>query len=107
MYFRLQITYEKNGFDWNEKEQSNLLGSFFWVHWLLQLPGGILARKYGTKLVFGLSNGIGVFLCFVIPIVAYWSYTALLCLRVLQGLITVSISITDTIFIINNIDSRE
>ncbi|KAH8418559.1 hypothetical protein KR222_001463, partial [Zaprionus bogoriensis] len=82
------ITYERNGFNWNAQKQSNLLGSFFWVHWVLQLPGGILARKYGTKLVFGLSNGIGVFLCFLIPIVAYWSYTALICLRVLQGLIT-------------------
>ncbi|XP_030560792.1 sialin [Drosophila novamexicana] len=82
------IEYERNGFHWNEREQSNLLGSFFWVHWVLQLPGGILARKYGTKLVFGLSNGIGVFLCFLIPIVSYWSYGALLWLRVFQGFVT-------------------
>ncbi|KAM8711619.1 hypothetical protein ACLKA7_012174 [Drosophila subpalustris] len=82
------IDYERDGFHWNEREQSNLLGSFFWVHWVLQLPGGILARKYGTKLVFGLANGIGVFCCFLIPIVSYWSYGALLCLRVFQGFVT-------------------
>jgi len=86
----LQIEYDRNGFHWNEREQSNLLGSFFWVHWVLQLPGGILARKYGTKLIFGLSNGIGVFCCFLIPIFSYWSYSALLSLRVFQGFVTVS-----------------
>ncbi|ALC41063.1 NaPi-T, partial [Drosophila busckii] len=83
-----ELDYEQNGFSWNQKEQSNLLGSFFWLHWCLQLPGGILARKYGTKLIFGLSNGIGVLCCFFIPIVSYWSYSALLWLRVFQGLIT-------------------
>ncbi|EDW01400.1 sialin [Drosophila grimshawi] len=82
------IDYDRNGFHWNEKEQSNLLGSFFWLHWVLQLPGGILARKYGTKLVFGLANGIGVFCCFLIPIMSYWSYAALLWLRVFQGFVT-------------------
>ncbi|KAH8296929.1 hypothetical protein KR044_001081, partial [Drosophila immigrans] len=82
------IEYDRYGFHWNEQEQSNLLGSFFWVHWVLQLPGGVLARKYGTKLVFGLSNGIGVFCCFLIPIVSYWSYGALIWLRVFQGFVT-------------------
>lgn len=65
------------------------MGSFFWAHWTLQIPGGILATKYGTKLVFGWSNGIGVFCCFLIPIVSYWSYTGLIILRVFQGWITV------------------
>lgn len=82
------IPYEKNGFHWNEKQQGALLGSFFWAHWTLQIPGGILATKYGTKLVFGWSNGIGVFCCFLIPIVSYWSYTGLIILRVFQGWIT-------------------
>ncbi|EDW32036.1 GL10654 [Drosophila persimilis] len=82
------IGYDREGFHWNEKQQGALLGSFFWAHWTLQIPGGILATKYGTKLIFGWSNGIGVFCCFLIPIVSYWSYTGLICLRVFQGWIT-------------------
>ncbi|XP_030388374.1 sialin isoform X2 [Scaptodrosophila lebanonensis] len=82
------IEYEKDGFHWNEYQQGLLLGSFFWAHWILQIPGGILARKYGTKLVFGLANATGVFCCFLIPIVSYWSFAALIWLRVFQGFIT-------------------
>ncbi|XP_017069533.1 sialin [Drosophila eugracilis] len=85
---RANISYEKRGFAWNEKQQAALLGSFFWAHWTLQIPGGILATKYGTKLVFGWSNGIGVFCCFLIPIISYWSYTGLIIIRVFQGWIT-------------------
>ncbi|XP_037717338.1 sialin [Drosophila subpulchrella] len=82
------IPYERNGFNWSGKQQGALLGSFFWAHWTLQIPGGILATKYGTKLVFGWSNGIGVLCCFLIPIVSYRSYTGLIIIRVFQGWIT-------------------
>ncbi|KAH8240341.1 hypothetical protein KR038_004132 [Drosophila bunnanda] len=82
------IPYEREGFHWDEKQQAALLGSFFWAHWTLQIPGGILATKYGTKLVFGWANGIGVFCCFVIPLISYWSYTGLIAIRVFQGWIT-------------------
>ncbi|EDV36790.1 uncharacterized protein Dana_GF11776 [Drosophila ananassae] len=82
------IPYEKEGFRWTGKQQGALLGSFFWAHWTLQIPGGILATKYGTKLIFGWANGIGVFCCFLIPIVSYSSYTGLIVLRVFQGWIT-------------------
>ncbi|EDW85863.1 uncharacterized protein Dwil_GK23292 [Drosophila willistoni] len=82
------ISYEKEGFHWNEKQQGALLGSFFWAHWILQIPGGVLARKYGTKLIFGWSNGIGIFCCFIIPLVSYLGYSYLLWLRVFQGFVT-------------------
>ncbi|KAI5748660.1 hypothetical protein M8J76_001052 [Diaphorina citri] len=73
-------------FYWNEYEQSLVLGSFFWLHWCTQLPGGILARKYGGKLVFGLSNlGMGL-MSLLIPWVSHWDYKSLIVLRVLQGI---------------------
>lgn len=79
-----------DGFHWNEYQQGLVLGSFFWAHWITQIPGGILAKKYGTKLVFGLSNAIGCWMCFLMPIASYYDYRALIWLRILQGLITVS-----------------
>ncbi|KAL3274782.1 hypothetical protein HHI36_019566 [Cryptolaemus montrouzieri] len=75
-------------YNWNEKEQGILLGSFFWLHWVTQIPGGILAGKYGTKLVFGLSNFIGVLCALLIPTAASFGYYHLLMLRVVQGIIT-------------------
>ncbi|XP_056630946.1 putative inorganic phosphate cotransporter [Diorhabda sublineata] len=73
-------------FDWNEKELGAILGSFFWLHWITQIPGGILAAKYGTKLIFGLSNFIGVFANFVIPWFAHKGALYLIFIRSIQGL---------------------
>lgn len=78
-------------FAWDEKKQGMILGAFFWLHWLTQIPGGILAQKYGTKAVFGLANFSGVLLTFSIPLAAYMGYQYLVFIRVLQGLVTVSV----------------
>lgn len=86
-----QVKYDKNGFKWNEMEQGYVLGSFYWFHWVLQIPSGILAKKYGTKLVFGLSNFTGCLLCFFMPIAAYYNVQLLVILRIVQGFITVII----------------
>lgn len=55
----------------------------------MQLPGGILAQRYGTKTVFGLSNGLGALLSFAIPVSAKISYKTLIGVRLLQGFISV------------------
>ncbi|KAL1516863.1 hypothetical protein ABEB36_000702 [Hypothenemus hampei] len=78
-------THEK--FAWNEKIQGYVLGSFFWLHWTTQIPGGLLASKYGTKLVFGLSNFAGVVLCFFIPYFAKYGSMSLMILRLIQGVL--------------------
>ncbi|XP_073836501.1 sialin-like [Musca autumnalis] len=80
--------YESKKFYWNEREQALALGSFFWTHWITQIPGGILARKYGTKLIFGLSNIISCWICFLIPVACFVDFKALLVARILQGLLT-------------------
>lgn len=87
-FFRVfDIWFEENGFEWNEHQRNLLLGSFYWLHWVTQIPGGILGRKYGTKLIFGVSNLIGCVLCVFMPLAAYLSFEWLLALRVLQGLV--------------------
>jgi MFS family permease len=77
-------------FDWDEKQQALVLGSFFWFFWVTQVPGGLLAQRYGTKLVFGLTNGVPCLLSFLIPLCARLDYRAIVFLRALQGLIAVS-----------------
>jgi MFS family permease len=71
-----------------------ILGAFYWLHWVSQVPGGILARKYGTKLIFGVANLIGCWLCFLMPMASYFDYKILIFLRVIQGLITVRVQKT-------------
>lgn len=55
----------------------------------MQIPGGVLAQRYGTKTVFGISNGVAAILSFAVPASAKFNYKALVALRVLQGLIAV------------------
>lgn len=54
---------------------------------MTQLPGGFLASKYGTKIVFGLSNFIACVLCFIMPIASYLDFKLLITLRLVQGII--------------------
>ncbi|XP_063237104.1 putative inorganic phosphate cotransporter isoform X2 [Bacillus rossius redtenbacheri] len=74
-------------FPWDEHQQSLVLGAFFWAHWATQLPGGVLAQRYGTKLVFGLSNWLQCLLSFFIPLAAQLDLRILVFIRFLQGLI--------------------
>jgi MFS family permease len=60
---------------------------FMFITFFTQIPGGILAQKYGTKTVFGLSNLGGCLVCSLIPLAAYFSFNMVLFLRLLQGLI--------------------
>lgn len=78
---------EWSRFDWDERQQGLVLGAFFWLHWLTQLPGGILARRFGTKLVFGLSNALPGLMAALIPAASHWDYRALLAIRLVQGII--------------------
>lgn len=77
-------------FDWDEHQQGMVLGAFFWLYWSTQVPGGVLARRYGTKLVFGLGNLVPALLAFAIPAASRTHYGALLFIRLAQGCISVS-----------------
>ncbi|XP_014230094.1 putative inorganic phosphate cotransporter isoform X1 [Trichogramma pretiosum] len=75
-------------YPWNEYQQSMALGAYYWLHWLLQLPGGLLARRYGTKMIFGLGNVLVAVLGFALPYATHYSLGALVAVRALQGLIS-------------------
>jgi MFS family permease len=85
-------------FDWDEKQQGLILGSFFWLFWTTQVPGGLLAQRYGTKLVFGLTNVIPCLLSVFIPLFARVDYRTLVFLRALQGFISVSMIFSKIFF---------
>ncbi|XP_050056500.1 sialin-like [Aphis gossypii] len=77
-----------NKFEWDEYQQNSILGAFFTLHVIMQIPGGVLAQRYGTKTVFGISNGVAAILSFAVPASAKFSYKALVLVRIIQGLIS-------------------
>lgn len=68
---------------------NRVLGSYFWLHWITQIPGGVLAKRYGTKLVFGGANLVASLCAFLIPLSAFWDANILIILRMVQGFIAV------------------
>ena len=85
------ISQFEDRFKWNEYEQSLALGSYYWLHWLSQLPGGLLARRYGTKIIFGWANLFTAIIGLLIPVATHYHLGALVFLRVIQGLVAVSL----------------
>jgi MFS family permease len=82
---------EKVGeFDWDTKQQSLILGSFYWSYILIMVPGGLVAEKYGGKLVYGGGNLVLCLMGLAIPIAARINVTALIFVRLVQGLAAVS-----------------
>lgn len=73
-------------FDWSETLQGHILGSFYYGYVVAQIPGGILAQKYGGKHVFG----IGIFLTGVLtvltPFAARMGPGYMITVRVIEGI---------------------
>lgn len=67
------------------------MGAYYWIHWLSEIPGGVLARRYGPKLIFGMGNLLAVILGFLIPIAMNHHLYSLVVIRVLQGFVAVSL----------------
>ncbi|KAK0082272.1 hypothetical protein PV325_010772 [Microctonus aethiopoides] len=74
-------------FPWNEYEQGLATGAFYWIHMLSEIPGGMLARKYGTKSVFGIGNLLTILLGFLLPVAMNYHLYALIIIRVIQGFV--------------------
>uniref|UniRef100_A0A914UMH7 Sialin n=1 Tax=Plectus sambesii TaxID=2011161 RepID=A0A914UMH7_9BILA len=77
---------DDGSFQWTKKSQGLILGSFFWGYAVLQLPGGLLAERFGAKEVF-LVNMTIVSICTLLsPLAANVHYALLIALRVIIGL---------------------
>ncbi|CAH8557106.1 unnamed protein product [Schistosoma turkestanicum] len=74
-------------FNWNRLTQGLILGAFFWGYILTQIPGGILAFRFGPKWVI-FSSLFGCAITeFCLPSAARIRAELLIALRVIQGLL--------------------
>ncbi|CAM1304127.1 Uncharacterised protein g3683 [Pycnogonum litorale] len=73
-------------FKWDSVQQGFILSSFFWGYIFTQIPGGLLASRYGGKKVFGLGILSTAVFTLLTPVTAtYGGYHAFIILRIMEG----------------------
>ncbi|XP_064383500.1 sialin-like [Halichondria panicea] len=72
-------------FDWSSQQVGWVLGAFFYGYLFTQIPGGLLATKYGGRWVFGIGIVMTALLTLLTPLAAQTSVYLLIALRVLEG----------------------
>lgn len=72
-------------FSWSSEEQGMILGSFYWGYVILQIPGGMLAKKIGGKWLFGFGMLISSIFTLLTPLAARMGMAFLIACRILQG----------------------
>ena len=73
-------------YSWDKELQGVILGSFFWGYIFTQLPGGLVATRFGGKVVICVSMLLNSLAALFSPLAAEASPYALMALRALQGL---------------------
>ncbi|CAH2096599.1 unnamed protein product [Euphydryas editha] len=74
-------------YEWDKRTQGVILSSFFWGYIVMQIPGGLLAKRYGGKpiVLFALlSNAV---ICVSLPNLVHFGGWQIVCAcRVLMGM---------------------
>ena len=73
-------------FCWREAEKGWLLAGYFYGYIVLQVVGGSLAEKYGTKIVLGSTTLVCSVLTLFLPLTSKSGLWLTFATRVLQGL---------------------
>eukprot|EP00117_Sycon_ciliatum_P003642 scpid32056/ scgid0945/ Vesicular glutamate transporter 1; Brain-specific Na(+)-dependent inorganic phosphate cotransporter; Solute carrier family 17 member 7 len=73
-------------FDWTKQQQGYLNSAFFYGYLGMSLPSGWMTGQFGAHRCISMGMFINSVLCLLTPLVARWSFDALIVLRVLQGL---------------------
>lgn len=73
-------------FDWSNRDQGLILGAYFYGYIVSQLPGGRLAERFGAKWVLFYAVAVNILGTLLTPIAARSSVTAVIWIRVLEGL---------------------
>lgn len=77
--------------EWSKELRGAALSSFYLGYVFTQIPGGLLAGRFGGKHVFGTGIFITALATLLVPLAARTHVYLLIALRVLMGLGCVSI----------------
>ncbi|XP_073844725.1 major Facilitator Superfamily Transporter 12 isoform X2 [Musca autumnalis] len=81
-----QSTTDQPFYDWDPSTKSLILSSFFWGYVACQIPASLMAKRFGGKVVLGISTCVGSILTILHPLAADkggWEFVCVL--RVLIG----------------------
>jgi MFS family permease len=73
-------------FVWEKEIQGHILGAFFYGYLVSQIPGGLLAERYGAKWVLTGFLGLSTAATLLTPVAARTNFVLLIILRVLCGI---------------------
>ncbi|XP_063364076.1 putative inorganic phosphate cotransporter [Cydia amplana] len=74
-------------YDWNKETQGLILSSFFWGYIIMQIPGGLLSKRFGGKPILLSAMVANAAINLMIPTLAELGGWRLMCAsRVLMGL---------------------
>jgi len=71
---------------WEKRIQGHILGAFFYGYLVSQVPGGMLAERYGGKWVLAAFVCLSTVSTLLTPIAARFSFVLLIILRILCGI---------------------
>ena len=71
---------------WQKHIQGHILGAFFYGYLISQIPGGILAERYGGKWVLAVFVCLSTASTLLTPLAARLSFIPLIILRILCGI---------------------
>jgi MFS family permease len=80
-------------FVWEKEVQGHILGAFFYGYMFSQIPGGLLAERFGAKWIIAGFLGLSTVATLLTPIASQVSFIFLIFLRVLCGIGSVSSNI--------------
>lgn len=85
-------------YPWNKKEQSYILGAFFWGYLVTSLLGGAMAERWGGRHVVGISLGLSGLVTGLSPLMAADSFWPIFGARFALGVLGVSFLVIDDTF---------
>lgn len=87
----LNVDYAADGFAWDEQRQSQLVGAFFWILWLTQIPASMLTKRYGPRRCVAITFAIIAAGNMAIPMAAFCDARLAIGARVIQGAVAGSV----------------
>ncbi|XP_078492098.1 sodium-dependent phosphate transport protein 1-like [Ciona intestinalis] len=73
------------GFDWSRKQEGLFLGAAFYGNVASNIPGGLLAKRFGFHRVVGVTVLVASIFQLLTPIAAYWGFSLAIVCRVIIG----------------------
>ncbi|CAK8672206.1 unnamed protein product [Clavelina lepadiformis] len=73
-------------FNWNSKQQGILIGSYYYGYAAANIPGGILASKFGFRNLCAITMLVASVLTLTFPLVAYYNFYFAVACRATLGL---------------------